>query len=77
MVDDAGRTCFSLSGLEIVKRMNSIPLNEMTIETMKKPTATIATDSRHVKPIAIIPLANCHVAALLSISFYSIFVYFV
>jgi hypothetical protein len=43
-----------------------VPLKEMTIETMKNPTATIAMDSRHVKPIAMMPLANCHVAALFS-----------
>lgn len=38
------------------------------IETMKKPTATMAKDSRHVKPMARMLLANCHVAALLQFS---------
>jgi hypothetical protein len=41
-----------------------LPLNEITIETMKKLIATIASDSLHVNPIAMILLANCHVAAL-------------
>lgn len=41
-----------------------LPLNAITIDTRKKPTATMAIDSRHVRPMAMIPLANCHVAAL-------------
>lgn len=36
----------------------------MTIETMKKATATMEMDSRHVRPMAMMLLANCHVAAL-------------
>lgn len=40
-------------------------MSEMTIETIKKPTATIVRDSRHVRPMARMLLANCHVAALL------------
>ena len=40
------------------------PLKAITIETMKKLTATMDIDSRHVRPMAIILLANCHVAAL-------------
>ena len=40
------------------------PLKEITIETMKKLTATMEMDSRHVSPIAMIDEANCQVAAL-------------
>lgn len=49
-------------------RIVFLPFREITIETMKKPTATIAKDSRHVKPMARILLANCHVAALGTVS---------
>jgi hypothetical protein len=40
------------------------PLKAMTIETMKKLSATMPSDSRQVSPTATMPAANCHVAAL-------------
>jgi hypothetical protein len=36
----------------------------MTMEMMKKLSATIPIDSRHERPTAMMPAANCHVAAL-------------
>jgi hypothetical protein len=40
------------------------PLKAMTIETIKKLSATMPSDSRQVSPTATMPAANCHVAAL-------------
>lgn len=40
------------------------PLRAMTKDMRKKAKATMPSDSRHVRPMAIIPEANCHVAAL-------------
>lgn len=40
------------------------PLAAMTNEMMKKETATMASDSRQLRPTAMILLANCQVAAL-------------
>jgi len=36
----------------------------MTKEIMKKASATMPRDSRHVRPMAMMEEANCHVAAL-------------
>jgi hypothetical protein len=36
----------------------------MTNEMMKKASATMLSDSRHVRPMAMMDEANCHVAAL-------------
>lgn len=36
----------------------------MTMEMMKKLKATIPSDSRQLNPTAMIPAANCQVAAL-------------
>ena len=40
------------------------PLSAMTMDMMKKLSATIPRDSLHVRPTAMMPAANCHVAAL-------------
>lgn len=40
------------------------PLKAMTQEMMKKLKATMPKLSRHVRPMAMMPAANCHVAAL-------------
>jgi hypothetical protein len=40
------------------------PFSAITKDMMKKARATMPRDSRHVRPIAMILEANCHVAAL-------------
>lgn len=56
--------CIVSAGISHSRITPVAPLSAITIEMMKNPKATMPRDSLHVKPIAIMPAANCHVAAL-------------